>query len=79
MGKGKVFANLASMNGRKQQALLEALTPEIRAYLFPGWEPYAFREERSFGMACYELADEDMVFEACPTPKPAMATRSLRV
>lgn len=75
MGKGKVFANLASMNDRKQQALLEALTPEIRAYLFPGWEPYAFREECSFGMACYELADEDMVFEACPTPKPAKAAQ----
>ena len=62
--KVKDLSYISAMNIGKQQALLEALTPEIRAYLFPGLshdEPEqlccqatpALSEEE----ACYDLAE----------------------
>lgn len=42
------------MNARKQRALLDALTPEIRAYLFPGWSPISMHCRQ----VSFDLADE---------------------
>jgi len=61
------------MNARKQRALLDALTPEIRAYLFPGWSPIS--------MPCrqisFDLADEAEI-RAVPAQevKISVASRS---